>query len=183
MIVLENENVKVNKGLLFFGILMIFAGVFTWFNPDTALLAIALYLGVIFLVGGVSYLSAFFSVHSGGLLALGLLDIIVGAILISNLGITVASLPVLLAIWVLCVGVIQIAFSVDAKYSGLIFWKWTLASGILGVLFGFLILSHPTIGMFTISLILGAYLIMYGALGIGEYFTLKKILNNLKEVE
>lgn len=176
MIVLEENNVKVSKGLLIFGILMILSGVFTWLNPDAALLAIALYLGIVFLLGGISYLYAFFSIHSGGLLALGLLDIIVGVILMTNLGVTVSSLPVLLAIWVLCVGVIQIAFSIDAKSSGLIFWKWTMGSGIIGVLFGFLILSHPMIGVFTISLMLGFYLILYGCLGVGEYFAWKKLL-------
>lgn len=176
MIIVEENNIRASKGLLIFGLLMILTGIFTWLNPDAALLAIALYLGIVFLLGGISYLYAFFSVHSGGLLALGLLDIIVGVILMTNLGVTVSSLPILLAIWVLCVGVIQIAFSIDARTSGLIFWKWTLTSGILGVLFGFLILSHPMIGAFTISLILGFYLILYGCLGVGEYFAWKKLL-------
>ena len=41
-------NVKPSKGLLVFGVLMIIAGIFTWFYPDTALLAMALYLGSVF---------------------------------------------------------------------------------------------------------------------------------------
>ena len=176
MLIAENKTIKVSKGGLIFGILMIIAGILTWLNPDTALLAMALYLGTVFLLGGIGYLSAFFAYPSGGLLALGLLDIIVGVILITNLGVTVSSLPVLLAVWALCVGVIQIAFSIDARSSGLVFWKWTLASGIIGVLFGFLILSHPMIGVFTISLMLGTYLILYGCLGVGEYFAWKKLL-------
>ena len=108
MIIVEENNIRASKGLLIFGLLMILTGIFTWLNPDAALLAIALYLGIVFLLGGISYLYAFFSVHSGGLLALGLLDIIVGVILMTNLGVTVSSLPILLAIWVLCVGVSQI---------------------------------------------------------------------------
>lgn len=178
MIVLEQSNFKGSKSMLVFGILMIITGLLTWFNPDTALLVVALYLGIVFLIGGISYLYIFFIIHSGGLLALGLLDIIVGVILMTNLGVTVSSLPVLLAIWVLCVGVIQIAFSIDARTSGLIFWKWTLISGILGVVFGFLILSHPMIGVFTISLILGFYLILYGCLGVGEYIAWRKASEN-----
>ncbi len=168
-------NVKPSKGLLVFGVLMIIAGIFTWFYPDTALLAMALYLGSVFLFGGIWYLAAFFSLRSGGLLALGLLDIIIGIILMMNLGVTAASLPVLLALWVLCVGVIQIAFSIDVKSSGLVSWKWALLSGIIGVLFGFLILSHPMIGVFTITLMLGLYLILYGCFEIAEYYSLKKM--------
>ena len=169
------SNGKANIWLLIFGILMVVMGVFTWFNPNTALLAMALYFGIIFLFGGAGYLSAFVTFRSGGLLALGLIDIIVGIILISNLGFTAISLPVLLAIWVLCVGVIQIAFSIDARSSGVVSWGWTLVSGILGVIFGFLILSHPMIGAVTISLLLGTYLILYGILGIGEYVILNRI--------
>ena len=98
MIIVESSGFKPNKGLLFFGILMILAGVWVALNPDAVLLATALYLGAAFLLGGIGYLAVFRTLKSGGFLALGLLDIIVGLVLITNLGVTAASLTVLLAL-------------------------------------------------------------------------------------
>lgn len=174
MIVVNDRPVKIGRGVLFLGILMILAGVFVCFNPDTVLMAMALWLGVLFLMGGVGYLSAFATFKTGGLLALGLLDSLVGLILVSNLGVTAVTFPILLAVWVLCVGIIQIAFGVDAKAAGLASWKWTLGSGILGVLAGLLMLAHPMIGAFAISFVLGGYFILYGAMSIAEYRALKE---------
>ena len=175
MIIVESSGFKPNKGLLFFGILMILAGVWVALNPDAVLLATALYLGAAFLLGGIGYLAVFRTVKSGGFLALGLLDIIVGLVLITNLGVTAASLTVLLALWVVCVGVIQIAFAMDARSAGLKSWTWTLVSGIAGLVFGMLILAHPAVGAFTISLMLGVYLILYGGLSVAEYAAMKKM--------
>ena len=169
-----NENRKIRKGLIFSSVFMIIAGIFIWFYPDTALLAAALYLGMMFIIGGSGYLTDFYLLRSGWLLAVGLLNIIIGVVLILNLGITAASLPVLLAVWILCIGVIQIAFGVDSKAGGDPAWKWILIAGFLGIIFALLILGYPVIGVFAISTMLGLYFFLYGCLGIAEYVEMKK---------
>jgi len=170
----KKENPKIRKGLIFSSIFMLIAGVLVWFYPDTALLAAALYLGTMFIIGGSGYLADFYLLRSGWLLAVGLLNIIVGVILILNLGITAASLPVLLAVWILCVGVIQIAFGVDAGSGGNPAWKWLVIAGFLGIIFALLILGYPVIGVFAVSTMLGAYFFLYGCLGIAEYIEMKR---------
>ena len=50
----KKENMR--TGLIFSRVFMMIAGILTWFYPDTALLAAALYLGVMFLIGGGGYL-------------------------------------------------------------------------------------------------------------------------------
>ena len=170
----KKNSSKIRKGLIFSSIFMMIAGILTWFYPDTALLAAALYLGVMFLIGGGGYLADFYLLRSGWLLAVGLLNIIIGMILILNLGITAASLPVLLAIWIICVGVMQIAFGVDAKAEKDPSWKWIGMAGVLGVLFGLMILGYPLIGVFAISTMLGFYFFLYGCLGIAEYLEMRK---------
>lgn len=175
MIVFENGKLKIGKSLPVFGILMIIAGIWTWFNSDSVLLAMALYLGIVFLAGGASYVYSFMQTRSGAWLALGLLDLIIGLILIANLGLTAISLPIILAIWALSVGVIQTAFAFEMKNDGWAAWKWTLANGVLGIVFGLLVVAHPVIGALTISLMLGAYLVLFGALSLAEYAALKKL--------
>ena len=42
------------------------------------------------------------------------------------------------------------------------------------IIFGFLILLHPSIGAIAITIIIGGYFVAYGALGIAEYIHSKK---------
>ena len=154
---------------------MIIAGVWTWFHPDSILLAMAIYLGIVFLAGGIGYLYSFIRSRSGAWLALGLLDILIGLVLVTNLGVTALSLPIFLAVWALGVGVIQTAFAFEMKDAGFYSWKWTLVNGILGIVFGLLIIAHPVIGALTISLMLGSYLVLFGVFSLLEYFTMKRM--------
>ena len=165
---------KIRTGLVFSSIFMIIAGILTWFYPDAALLTAALYLGVMFLIGGGGYLADFYLLRSGWLLAVGLLNIIIGVILILNPGITAATLPVLLAIWILCVGVMQTVFCVDVKAEKDPSWKWIGTAGVSGIIFGLLILGYPVIGVFAISTMLGLYFFLYGCLGLAEYTEMRK---------
>lgn len=169
----QNVSVYNNSSLwrLGIGVIMILLGLYVWFNPVTSLVALALYIGIAFIIVGAGYIVSSFSYESGWELLVGLLDVLVGIVLVSNLGITTASLPVILAIWCLAVGVIQIVTSWRRGRAGFN-WGWNLIIGILSILFAFLILSYPAIGALTITTVIGLYLVLYGVFSIGEYFYL-----------
>lgn len=153
------------------GVIMILLGLYVWFNPVASLVALALYIGIAFIVVGAGYIVSSFSYESGWELLVGLLDVLVGIVLVSNLGITAAGLPVILALWCLAVGVIQLVTSWRHGRNGYA-WGWSLTIGILGILFAFLILSYPAVGVLTITTIIGLYLVLYGVFSIAEYFYL-----------
>ncbi|MDR1694073.1 MAG: DUF308 domain-containing protein [Lactobacillaceae bacterium] len=172
----ELEKIEPNAGGLFLaiGIIMVCLGVYVWFHPVDTLIALALYLGVVFVAAGALYLYIAFQHNSSWHLALGLLDLLVGVIFLSNLGVTAASLPIVFALWTLFVGVIQVGeafYRKSVSYP----WGWELAFGILGILFAFLIMAYPGIGAFTITMLMGSYIILYGLLGFIEYAALKKM--------
>lgn len=152
------------------GILMAVLGVYVWFNPEVTLVALALYLGVVFIAVGVGYFIASFSFDSGWYMVVGLLDILVGVIFVANLGLTAASMPIIFALWCLAVGVIQLVVAYKFKKAGMS-WGWTLTSGVLGIIFAFLILTYPALGVITITALMGAYILLYGVLEIAEYTT------------
>lgn len=150
------------------GVLMAIIGFYVWFHPAETLLALALYLGIIFIIVGAGYFVASFTYESGWYLAVGILDILVGIIFVGNLGVTAVSLPIIFALWCLAVGAIQIVSAFQYKQMGFP-WGWSLVSGILGIIFGFVILTYPAIGAITITVLMGLYLILYGAVEIAEY--------------
>lgn len=150
------------------GILMIILGLYILFNPVASLIGLALYIGVVFIVVGSGYFVASFSYHSSWYLVVGLLDILVGIVFVSNLGIGAASLPVIFAMWCMAVGIIQLISSFAIKKMGFP-WIWTLSSGIVGVLVSLLILAYPGIGVIAITSLMGMYVILYGVFAIVEY--------------
>lgn len=151
------------------GIIMILLGMYVCFNPIASLVALALYIGIAFIIVGSGYVITSFSFESGWDLIVGLLDIFIGLILVANLGISAASLPIIFAIWSLAVGVIQIVGAIRL-YRINMPWSWSLMIGICGIIFAFLILAYPMLGAITITAIIGIYMIIYGAFSLLEAF-------------
>lgn len=165
MVVSRYANSKWN---LFAGIVMMILGLFVWFNPFDTLVALAVYIGMGFIFTGIFYLMSAYELRYGWYLLVGSFDILVGVVLMSNIGITAISLPVILALWCLTVGIIQIISSLEFKGLDLP-WKWTAFMGYIGLFFGLAVLMFPTIGAVAISFIIGFYAIMFGILQIVEY--------------
>lgn len=180
-----DASVRVNNGPakkrtisiwhLIAGIIMAVLGVYVWFNPAATLLALALYLGVAFIIVGAGYFTFSFSYQSGWYLLVGLLDIFVGVILVSNLGVTAASLPIIFALWCLAVGIVQVVAAFEYRNAGLS-WSWSLIAGALGIVFAFLILAYPVIGTVTLTALMGAYILLYGLVEIAEYTSNRRLI-------
>ncbi len=168
------ENTHANIWHLVAGVIMALLGVFIWFNPAQTLLALALYIGIVFMVVGVGYFVASFSVRSGWYLSVGILDMLIGFILLANLGVTVVSLPIIFALWCLAVGVAQVAAAWQLQREGRI-WGWSLAAGLLGIAFGFILLAYPVLSAAIIIALMGIYFLAYGIVEILEYFYARRL--------
>lgn len=166
---------------LFIGLIMLILGIYVCFHPATALAALGGALGVSLIVLGVSYLAAFVGSKHFGYLALGILDIVLGIMFLANLSVMVVGLPILFALWALFAGIVQIVESVRLKDIGFYDWYIQLISGIFGLVFSVLIIYRPIFGAVAITLIMGAYIIMYGALEITEYFMRRRLFKYAKK--
>ncbi|MBO4295011.1 MAG: DUF308 domain-containing protein [Alphaproteobacteria bacterium] len=155
------------------GALMILIGFFLWFNPEISLIALALYLGAALIVVGAGYITSSLEADNGWWTFVGFLDVLIGIVLVSNMGITAATLPIIFAIWCLAVGAAQIVSAYKFGRQDLP-WGWSMALGVLGIIFGFLIIQYPLIGTIAISTLMGLYMVFYGAFEIAEYFYFNK---------
>lgn len=174
----DNVNIyKPSVWALVAGVLMVVAGIYAWFHPVAALAGLALYIGAMFIVAGVSYLAAYFSNNtSGWYLALGLLDVFLGIVLVSNLRQTMAMVPFLFGFWCLFSGILQISAALNLRKTAVNnIWVWPLISGVLGMVFAFLIMYNPLAGALAISILMGVYLFIYGVFTIIGYMTARKL--------
>ena len=162
-----------NIWLLIVGLIMALLGVYVLFNPVTALMALALYLGIAFIAMGIGYIAFYRYAKSHLLLAIAIVDIIIGLLFVLNLSVTATTLPIIFAMWVLFVGILQIVTAFEYRDMGDSTWGWTLTAGLIGIIFGFMILFYPVVGVLTITAFMGAALVLYGAYDISLYLRAK----------
>lgn len=171
-------NMKKNRVSIwnmFIGFLLIGLGLYALIQPESALAALAFYLGVAFIVSGVTRLLVFVKDFSSAwLIALGLLDLFVGTILLCNINVTIGTLPFIFAFWTLFTGIMRITMAYYLYVSGAPLWGWEIVAGVAGIVFAFIILLNPVIGSFALVLLMGATLISFGVMDIGEYLINRK---------
>ena len=161
---------KRSKWLLLLGALLVLSGIYVIFNPITALLASAMFIGLVFILLGAGYLMVFRESNSNMMLALGILDLVIGVLFLANIGITAVSMPIVFALWTLFNGITEIVMGVEMKQSHDTNWPILFWGGIGGLIFSLLIFAYPIIGTVMITALIGIYLMAYGILEIVRYF-------------
>lgn len=164
------------------GILFISLSVLFFFQPVSSLMSINIFLALILMVAGVMEL--LFTVSNtktfknwSRTLLLGLLDFICGVVLLSHPEVTVITLPFIIGLWVIVKAIIMFASAVEKYSSSLKGGWWEILGGALLLIFGFLILFHPTLGIFTIALWGGIGFLLAGVGNIFTAIELKQIKN------
>lgn len=134
------------------------------FSAFTTLLSVVL-LGGLILVGGIFVLidAWQFWRHKNGFafhLLSGIIYSLVGLMLIAHPVLGSVSLTLVLSVFFIVVGLLRILNAVILRFPR---WTWNLASGVITLLLGLLILSEwPSSGLFIIGLFIGIDLLFLG---------------------
>jgi uncharacterized membrane protein HdeD (DUF308 family) len=152
--------------LLLRGICAIVFGVLTFVWPGVTLLTLVLLYGAFALVG----LLALAEAVMGGapaprwwLALVGLLGIAVGILTFAWPGITALVLLLFIAGWAIATGILQIVGAIRLRKE--IDNEWLLiASGVLSVIFGLILVVQPGTGALALLYVIGIYAIIYGIL-------------------
>ncbi|WP_249123958.1 HdeD family acid-resistance protein [Saccharopolyspora erythraea] len=151
--------------LLTFGILTVLAGVLALFWPGPTILAIAIIFGVQLLVGGIYWFVRAVSSHGeGGFvpILLAVLAVIAGLLVLRSPIATAALFPLVLGVYWTVSGIGETFHALvhrDVPSRG-----WAIAGGVLSILAGIALLVYPGVGLVTLTYLLGALLVIYGAI-------------------
>ncbi len=164
--------------LLITGILSIICGVWVFRNPAESYFALSVYFSIIFIMYGIGEIINAFagqrSRHWGWGLAVGILDLVIGFILLSNLMWTADILPFIVGLLLMFTGINFIGQASVMQSYRIPRWGWVLTGGILTLIFSFLIIFHPLFGMFNIVVWTGLAFICGGISAIFYSFALRK---------
>lgn len=162
------------------GIIFIFLAGVAFFEPVSALIALAIYIGVSLLVSGlIVTISALINrktdEYFGWHLTVGVVDIIFALILLTNPAITAAVFPIIVGFWTIVYSIMLFANSFKIRKEGEKNWWAETFGGILAAVIGYLIMSNPVIGALTITFWIGLGFLIFGILNIFVAIRLHKV--------
>lgn len=163
--------------ILLRGILALIFGVLTFVWPGITLAVLVALYGAFALVDGVLAIVA--AIRGGApaprwwLALVGVFGIAAGVLTVLWPQITAVMLLMFIAAWAIAMGVMQIVGAIKLRNE--IEGEWLLiASGVLSVLFGVMLVAWPGAGALAMVLVIGAFAIMFGILMIGFSLRLRK---------
>jgi uncharacterized membrane protein HdeD (DUF308 family) len=170
--------------LLAMGIISVVIGLLVIFFPHPTLLVIAMLFGIqLIAIGVFRFVAAFTTPDRSGWLralsaVLAVLAFIVGIYLLRRPLLSLLVLAVLLGIFWIAHGVIELFAAIGD--SGLPARGWVALSGILSIAAGAVVLAFPDLSLLILTLILGIWLVVYGViLGI-RAFRVHSAMQNLR---
>lgn len=107
-------------------------------------------------------------------LVIGVIAIILGMICMFTPLATFATLSFLFVISFLIGGIAEIAFAVTNRAS-LSNWGWTLAIGIIDIIFAFILLANPMLAPFMLCYLIACWILIQSIWGIGMAVDLKDV--------
>src|SRR6188472_1713895 len=136
------------------GVLAIIFGIIALFAPIATAIVLAIVIGAYAIVTGVfDIIEAIRHRGSSSMvlqIVLGAVSIVFGVLVLAWPGISLAFLVIMVAIWAIIIGILQIASSVRRRAVPNSGWVWGIIGGALSVLFGILVLILPGAGLITI---------------------------------
>jgi uncharacterized membrane protein HdeD (DUF308 family) len=163
---------------LFFGLVTVAAGIVTLVWPGKTLVVIAVLFGIQLIVTGIfRFVGAFALDMSGGsrvlMALLGVLSLIIGIYAVRHLGVTVLALGLLLGIYWVVSGTIELFNAISHKeMSGR---GWTALMGGLSIVAGLILVSYPGISLITLAVIVAVWLLIFGVGEIMVAFQLRRL--------
>jgi uncharacterized membrane protein HdeD (DUF308 family) len=147
------------------GILFVLVGIWMIASPIVSFVALGFFFGLIIFIAGLSELLHVVrdktAANRGWHLFLGIVDVILGIVLMGHVATSVAILRIVVGIWFLLRGILIIRFSRAVGRS----WALTIG-GIITAIFGLMIIFNGVFGSMTIILFIAIAFIFTGIFNI-----------------
>ena len=169
------------------GILMIIVGLVMMIFPTISYLVLSSIVGVVIFVSGISNLALAANSHNimvgkVWVFASGIVEVLLGFILMFSVAVSELILPVLLGLWMLFKALNIIGVSDDMSILEMPGASWTMLMGILTLLCAFIVISQPLIfGAIAVVLWSSIALIILGATLFLYSLQLKKMHHHFKD--
>jgi uncharacterized membrane protein HdeD (DUF308 family) len=162
--------------ILAFGVITLATGIAVLIWPGRTLLVVAVLFGVQLIVTGIFRFGAAFAADETGaqrvlLALLGVFSLIVGLYAVRHIFITLLALGLLLGIFWVVSGTIELFNAIQHRTMGS--RAWTALMGVLSIVAGLVLLAYPGLSLLTLAILLSVWLVVLGLMEITAAFRLR----------
>ncbi len=180
------NNVKYWWLYLLNGIIFLIAGFVVFSNPFSSYVLLSIFFSVTLFVTGIFEIAFAVSNRKGHVgwgwsLASGIVDLVIGFILMLYPSVSMAVIPLFLAFWFMFKGISLIGFSIQLHTEKIPNWGWVLVGGISLIVIAIFILDNPTLGVAAILGLMAAAFWGTGIFSIIFAFRLRHVKKELRE--
>ncbi|MCP4884977.1 MAG: hypothetical protein GY908_14450 [Flavobacteriales bacterium] len=173
---------------LILGVLLLISAYWMFSTPIESFVGLASLFSALIFVSGL--FSVFFALTNkddidnfGLYLAGGLLDVLIGFILLKYPGLTLVLFSMFIGFWLLFRGFNMISVSFKIKKIGDSNWGWILFFGIMVVIFAMMSIINPLIGASYLVFTLAFTLVLFGVANIVLALKLRKLKTNVEDLK
>ncbi|MGF2054943.1 HdeD family acid-resistance protein [Vagococcus fluvialis] len=173
-----SENIKTEESKstdwlrLIVGILLVVAALFSFNNPNFNVLNVVIFYSIVMIASGIQLIATGVQEKKNTivLIILGVLNVILGILIVLNLWYSLLITPYFFGIWVIIQSIAGL-FTLGSirKESKGAFW-FSLILSILGIVLGISLLNHPLISYLTVAYLFGLGLMCLGIKNIIDSF-------------
>lgn len=160
------------------GVIAIIFGIVAMLAPIATAFTLAVVVGIFAIIDGiVDIVDAIRYRGSSGMalrIVLGACSLLFGVLVLVWPGISIGFLVIMVAIWAIIIGILQIVSNVGLRKESGGSWIWGVVAGALTALFGLLVLFQPSVGLVTIIWIIGIWAVVWGIVLIVHGVQLRK---------
>lgn len=181
-----NSTIKNWWVSLVLGILYIALAIFLIFNPLATYITLSILFAAFMFVSGI--FEIMFAVNNrdnisswGWYLAGGIIDLVIGLLLIAVPGLSMEVLPFILAFWLMFRGFSGVGTAMDMRRYGTKNWGWVLFIAILSILFSIAVIWIPAAGALSFVFITAYAFMAFGIFRIVLAFEMRSLYKRNQE--
>ena len=148
------------------GALLILFGIFAMVLPIGTASVLAIFIGIFAIVDGiVDLIDAIRHRGTAGVglrVFLGIVSLLFGIVILVWPGKTIGFMVILIAIWSILIGALQIIANVSIRKEAPGAWVWGVGAGAIGLIFGIVVLFNLKIGLVALIWLIGIWAIIFG---------------------
>lgn len=161
------------------GLVAIALAVFAFVSPIATITALVLVFGAVALVDGILAIAAGIAARRltsdwWVLLVQGFVGIAIGVLTVVYPSITALAFVVLIGVWAIGLGVLQVVAAVKLRRDISGGW-WLALGGVLGIAFGILLMLNPVEGGVAVVWLIGVFAMLWGAMLVIGGFDLRRL--------
>ncbi len=176
-------NTRINQWWwpLVMGIIMVLFSTYLLFMPVPAFFGISVFFASLILISG--FIHIVFSISNskimegwGWYLLMGIFELFIGGALITQPGLAMTMVIIYTGLWLMFRGMTSVGLALELKKIGIRNWGWTLFWAILTIIFSFIILINPIVGIISVVFFAAIPILFVGILAIMLAFVFKSLI-------